>query len=72
MSCATVIFEIRQVNNDVTNLLSSIEIAVVIVGSDLTIRRFTPEAQKIPRVHNDGRGSPTPEYSRADRNSRFG
>jgi two-component system, chemotaxis family, CheB/CheR fusion protein len=38
--------EISQVNNDLTNLLGSIDIAVVMVGSDLTIRRFTPEAQK--------------------------
>jgi two-component system, chemotaxis family, CheB/CheR fusion protein len=38
--------EITQVNNDLTNLFASIDAAVVIIGSDLTIRRFTPEAQK--------------------------
>jgi two-component system, chemotaxis family, CheB/CheR fusion protein len=38
--------EITQINNDLTNLLASIDIAVVMVGSDLTIRRFTPRAQK--------------------------
>jgi len=38
--------EITQVNNDLTNLFASIDIAVVIIGSDLTIRRFTSEAQK--------------------------
>ena len=38
--------EITQVNTDLTNLFGSIEIAVVMIGSDLTIRRFTPEAQK--------------------------
>jgi len=38
--------EIVQVNDDLTNLLESIDIAVVIVGSDLTVRRFTPEARK--------------------------
>ena len=39
--------EITQVNNDLTNLFASIDIAAVImIGSDLTIRRFTPEAQK--------------------------
>ena len=27
-------------------LFSSIEVAVVMIGSDLTVRRFTPEAQK--------------------------
>ena len=39
--------EITLINNDLTNLLSSIDIAVVMVGSDLTIRRFTPQAQKL-------------------------
>jgi len=39
--------EITQVNNDLTNLLASIEITVVMVGSDLTIRRFTPQAQQV-------------------------
>ncbi len=38
--------EITQINSDLTNLLNSIEIAVVMIGSDLTIRRFTPQAQK--------------------------
>lgn len=38
--------EITQANNDLMNLFSSIEVAVVMVGSDLTIRRFTPEAHK--------------------------
>jgi len=38
--------EITQVNSDLTNLLSGIEVAVVMIGSDLTIRRFTPQAQK--------------------------
>jgi len=39
--------EITQVNNDLTNLLTSIDIAVIMVGSDLTIRRFTPQAEKM-------------------------
>lgn len=39
--------EITQVNNDLTNLFGSIDIAVLIVGSDLTIRRFTPHAEKV-------------------------
>ncbi|MGB6669135.1 MAG: PAS domain-containing protein, partial [Candidatus Acidiferrum sp.] len=38
--------EMTQINNDLINLLSSIDIAVIMVGSDLTIRRFTPKAQK--------------------------
>src|SRR5262249_57700827 len=39
--------EITQANNDVTNLLASIDLAVVMIGNDLTIRRFTPRAQEI-------------------------
>lgn len=39
--------EITQANNDLTNLFGSIDIAVLIVGSDLTIRRFTPHAEKV-------------------------
>ena len=39
--------EISQVNNDLTNLLASIDLATVMVGSDLIIRRFTPPAQKV-------------------------
>jgi two-component system CheB/CheR fusion protein len=38
--------EITQINNDLINLLSSTDIAVIMIGSDLTIRRFTPKAQK--------------------------
>lgn len=39
--------EILEVNNDLTNLLASIDAAIMILGSNLAIRRFTPEAQKI-------------------------
>ena len=38
--------EVTQVNGDLTNLLGSIDIAMVMVDSGLTIRRFTPKAQK--------------------------
>jgi two-component system CheB/CheR fusion protein len=39
--------ELSQLNNDLTNLLSSVNIAIVIVGEDLSIRRFTPMAERI-------------------------
>ena len=39
--------EVTQINNDLTNLFASIDFAVVIVGSDLSIRRFTPQAQNL-------------------------
>ena len=37
---------ITQVNSDLMNIFSSIDVAVVMVGRDLTIRRFTPQAQR--------------------------
>ncbi len=39
--------EVSLINSDLMNLLSSIDIAVVMVGNDLTIRRFTQRAQKL-------------------------
>ena len=39
--------ELSRVNSDLVNLVGSIQIAIVIVGSDLRIRRFTPMAEKI-------------------------
>ena len=38
--------EVSQINNDLINLLASTDIAVIMIGSDLTVRRFTPKAQK--------------------------
>jgi two-component system CheB/CheR fusion protein len=38
--------ELAVINNDLVDLLSSIEIAVIMIGSDLKVRRFTPKAQK--------------------------
>lgn len=38
--------ELAQLNNDLTNLLSSTDIAVIMIGRELSIRRFTPKAQK--------------------------
>ncbi|BAZ68020.1 two-component hybrid sensor and regulator [Fischerella sp. NIES-4106] len=39
--------ELHQVNNDLTNLLASINIPILILTSDLCIRRFTPMAQRL-------------------------
>jgi two-component system CheB/CheR fusion protein len=38
--------EMTQVNNDLTNLFASLDVAVLMIGSDFMIRRFTPQAQK--------------------------
>jgi two-component system, chemotaxis family, CheB/CheR fusion protein len=39
--------DITQINNDLMNFLSSTDIAMVMLAGDLSIRRFTPQAQKI-------------------------
>lgn len=39
--------EMTQAHRDLTNLFSSIDIAVLMVGTDLKIRWFTPQAQKM-------------------------
>jgi two-component system, chemotaxis family, CheB/CheR fusion protein len=39
--------ELTRVNSDLVNLVGSVQIAIVIVSSDLRIRRFTPMAEKI-------------------------
>ncbi|WP_298915719.1 chemotaxis protein CheB [uncultured Nostoc sp.] len=39
--------ELHQVNNDLTNLLASINIPILILTSDLRIRRFTPMGQRL-------------------------
>jgi two-component system CheB/CheR fusion protein len=39
--------ELSQINNDVINLLSSVQIAIIMLGSNLRIRRYTPMAEKL-------------------------
>ncbi|MGE5444993.1 MAG: PAS domain-containing protein [Ignavibacteriales bacterium] len=39
-------FELSQFNNDLNNLLSSVDIPIIMVESNLCIRRFTPMAEK--------------------------
>jgi two-component system CheB/CheR fusion protein len=39
--------ELTQINSDLVNVLSSVQIAIVIVSNDLRIRRFTPMAEKL-------------------------
>src|SRR5262249_38080896 len=40
-------FELSLTNNDLVNLFSSVQMAIVMLGADLSIRRFTPMAEKI-------------------------
>jgi len=39
--------QLHQLNNDLTNLLASINIPILILTSDLRVRRFTPMAQRL-------------------------
>lgn len=39
--------ELSQVNNDLTNLLASVNVAIIMLGTDLTMRRYTPTAERI-------------------------
>jgi two-component system CheB/CheR fusion protein len=39
--------ELSLTNNDLLNLLASVQMAIVIVGADLRIRRFTPTAERM-------------------------
>ena len=39
--------ELFQANNDLNNLLTAVQIAIVMLGPDLSIRRFNPAAQEM-------------------------
>jgi two-component system CheB/CheR fusion protein len=39
--------ELAQTNNDLINLLSSVQVAIVMLGPNMRIRRFTPMAEKL-------------------------
>jgi two-component system CheB/CheR fusion protein len=39
--------ELTQSNNDLNNLLSSVNIPIVMLGNDLRVRRFTPQAERV-------------------------
>jgi len=39
--------ELSRVNSDVNNLLSSVNIPIIMLGSDLRVRRFTPATEKV-------------------------
>ncbi len=39
--------ELSQANNDLLNLLASVNIPILMVGNDLSIRRFTPMAERL-------------------------
>ena len=55
--------ELTRVNGDLLNLLSSVQIAIVIVSNDLRIRRFTPMAEKLLNLIPTDVGRPITQIS---------
>jgi len=50
--------ELEQANSDLGNLISSMGIPIVIVGSEMHIRRFTPQAEKLLNLISTDVGRP--------------
>jgi two-component system CheB/CheR fusion protein len=51
---------LSQLNNDLTNLLNSVNLPLVMVGSDLSVRRFTPQAATVLGLDASDIGRPIP------------
>jgi two-component system CheB/CheR fusion protein len=51
---------LTQLNNDLTNLLYSVSLPIVIVGADLSVRRFTPQAAAMLGLTPTDIGRPMP------------
>jgi two-component system CheB/CheR fusion protein len=51
---------LNQLNNDLTNLLNSVNLPMVMVGSDLSVRRFTPQATTVLGLMPGDVGRPIP------------
>jgi two-component system CheB/CheR fusion protein len=51
---------LTQLNNDLTNLLNSVNLAMVMVSSDLSVRRFTPQATSVLGLGPSDIGRPIP------------
>lgn len=54
--------ELIQINNDLNNLLSSANIPIVMLGNDLRIRRFTPQAEKVLNLVPTDIGRPFSDF----------
>jgi two-component system CheB/CheR fusion protein len=50
--------ELSRVNNDLNNLLSSVNIPIVMLGNDLRIRRFTPVSERVMNLIQTDVGRP--------------
>jgi two-component system CheB/CheR fusion protein len=51
---------LTQLNNDLTNLLYSVSLPIVMVGADLSVRRFTPQAAAVLGLSSSDIGRPIP------------
>src|SRR5581483_3265129 len=54
--------ELSLINNDLNNLLSSVNIPIVMLGNDLRIRRFTPHAEKVLNLLPTDIGRPVSDF----------
>jgi len=54
--------ELSQINNDLNNLLTSVNIPIVMLGNDLKIRRFTPQAEKVLNLLPTDVGRPVSDF----------
>ena len=50
--------ELALFSSDLSNVLSSVDIPILIVGNDHRIRRFTPKAEKVFRLIPSDVGRP--------------
>jgi two-component system CheB/CheR fusion protein len=50
--------EVNRVNSDLVNLLGSVQMAIVMLGPDLRVRRFTPLAEKLLNLSATSVGRP--------------
>jgi two-component system, chemotaxis family, CheB/CheR fusion protein len=50
--------ELHHINNDLHNVLAGVQMCIVVLGSDLCIRRFTPLAEKILNLVSTDVGRP--------------
>jgi two-component system CheB/CheR fusion protein len=55
--------QLTRLNNDLTNLLNSIRIPLVMIASDLSIRRFNPEAAALLGISAANIGRPVPRLN---------
>ena len=51
---------LTQLNNDLTNLLNSVNLPMVMVGADLSVRHFTPQATSMLGLMASDVGRPIP------------